>query len=431
MCVPSGTAEDIKPPASTSTSSAALAEVPLHTFENLNLLGAAVPQPPYHETLMGENSAMRRSMLNHGMAFRINSLPVFSGNLLYPPVSADEQVYVGHRPFMKWGSNVQLTWDLKALHINGAQFVTSAGLEYETWTKAGPNATAMNSLYIYKSLGEDRFEIKAGYVPNHQEFVGTQVGGSMLTGAQGVYAVLPYEAGLTYFPLTSPAFNLKWNAPAHFYAKGSLQRAPDAAGGQATVDRNRVGTRFIPIHDKLVTITEGGLKRGATSEGGWTWIRGGYIRNSTQYKNFLTGGKTSGNYCGYLLVDRQLTRHAGSVNSNGYYAGASAMIVPASMNTYTQYYEARAYDEGPFRSRPADTISLIATHSVYSRDQIRNLIAQGKSYWRNSTSVTGSYTVRATRGVFISMGLGFIAGPAITPRVGNALVATVAPAIFF
>jgi porin len=431
MCASFCVAEDNKPTTSASTSTAAIAEIPLHTFENLNLLGSAVPQPPYRESIMGEGSAMRRSMLNHGMAFRINSLPIFSSNVLYPPASSDKQVYVGHRPFMKWGSTVQLTWDMKALHINGAQFVVSGGLEYETWTKAGPNATEFNALSIYKTLGEDRFEIKAGYFANQQEFVGTQAGGSMLTGAQGVYAVLPFEAGLSYFPLATPAFNLKWNATSHMYAKGSLQRAPDAAGGQATVNRNQAGTRFIPIHDKLVTIAEGGYKRGAASAGGWTWVRGGYVHNSTQYANFLTGGKTSGNYCGYLLGDRQFTRHAGSVNSNGLYAGASAMIVPASLNTYTQYYEVRGYDEGPFRSRPADTISLIVTHSVYSRDQIRNLALQGKTYWRNSTSITGSYTVRATRGVFISMGLGYIAGPAITPHVGNALVATVAPAIFF
>jgi porin len=426
-----GTAEDNKAAATVGTAEAALAEIPLHTYEGLGVMGSAVPQPPYHESIMGEDTAMRRSMLRHGMAFRINSLPIFSSNLLYPPAPADKQVYVGHRPFVKWGSAVQLTWDLKALHFDSAQLVTSLGLEYETWTKAGPNAAGINGLFIYKGLGEDRFEIKAGYLANFQEFVGTQAGGSMLTGAQGVYAVLPYEAGLSYFPLATPAFNLKWNAPSNFYLKGSLQRAPDAAGGQATVDRNRTGTRFIPIHNKLVTISEGGYKRAATSDGGWTWLRGGYIHNSTHYANFLTGTKTSGNYCGYLLGDRQFTRHAGSVNGNGLYAGASAMIVPASMNTYTQYYEVRAYDEGPFRSRPADTISLIATHSVYSRDQIRNLIAQGKSYWRNSKSVTGSYTVRASRGVFISMGMGFIAGPAVTPHVGNALVATVAPAIFF
>jgi hypothetical protein len=119
------------------------------------------------------------------------------------------------------------------------------------------------------------------------------------------------------------------------------------------------------------------------------------------------------------------------VASNGIYTGASAMIVPASMNTYTQYYEARAYDEGPFASRPADTFSLVVTHSVYSRDLVRNLVKQNKTFWRNSSSITGSYTVRASRGVYFSIGMSYITGPAVTPHVANALVATIAPAIFF
>lgn len=402
-----------------------------HTFEGLNLLGSEIPLPPFQETILGTNAAMRRAMLRHGLAFRINSLPIFSANTLAGPVSADQQAYVGQRPYVKWGSNPILTWDMKALHLQNAQLQLSFGLEWESWTKAGPNAATLNSLYFFKSLDKDRFEIKAGYIDNHLEFVGLQTGGSLLTGAQGVYAVLPYEAGMSSFPWATPAFNLKWNAPAHFYVKGSLQRAPDAAGAQPTVDRNQVGFRFIPKGDKLVTIGEAGYRRAATISTGWVWVRGGYMHNSTPYPNFVTGTMTSGNYCAYLLGDRQFTHNPGPVAKNGIYAGASAMIAPASMNVYTQYYEARVYDEGPFRSRPGDTASLVITHSVYSRDKVKMLISQGKSYWRNSSTVSGSYTVRAGRGVYFSLGLSYIAGAAVTPHVKNALVATVGPAIFF
>jgi porin len=403
---------------------------PAHTFDSLTLLGSDIPMPAFHETIMGDHTAMRRAMLRHGLAFRINSLPIFSVNMVAGPVAANQQTYVGQRPFLKWMSNPMLTWDLKALHINGAQLHMGMGLEWESWGKAGPNSVDMSTLYLFKSVDEGRFEVKSGYLANNLEFVGMQAGGSLLTGAQGVYAVLPYEAGLSFFPEVSPGLNLKWNAPAHMYVKGGLQRSPDPAGAQTTIDRNRFGLRFMPKGEKLVTIAETGYRRNATSTARWTWLRGGYVHNSTPYSNYLTGTKTSGNYCGYLLGDLQFTHGSGPA-SNGFYAGASAMITPASMNTYTQYYEVRAYDEGLFRSRPADTISLIGTHSVYSRDLVRNLAAQGKSFWRNTSSITGSYTVRASRGVYFSMGVGYIAGPAVTPHGKNALVATVAPAIFF
>jgi porin len=420
-----------KLPAVPAKSASAASEPAAHDFDSLNLQGSDIPMPGFRETVTGDQAGYRKAMLKYGLALRDNSLPSYSINLLNAPVAADQQYYVGQRPFAKWMTNPMLTWDMKQLHLSSAQLHVGLGFEQESWNKAGPTSVDVSTLYFYKSFVRDRVELKTGYLANNLEFVGLQAGGSLVTGAQGVYAVLPYEAGLTFFPEVTPSFNLKWNAPAHLYIKSSLERAPDAAGAQKTIDRNLSGLRFIPQGEKLVTIVEGGYRRAATESARWTWLRGGYIHNSTPYANSVTGTWTSGNYCAFLLGDQQLTRAFGEIAANGIYAGASAMIVPASMNTYTQYYEVRAYDEGPFHSRPRDTISVVATHSVYSRDVVKSLVAQGKSFWRNSSSITGSYTVRAYRGTYISMGLSYITGPAVTPKVANALVATVAPTIFF
>ncbi len=43
------------------------------------------------------------------------------------------------------------------------------------------------------------------------------------------------------------------------------------------------------------------------------------------------------------------------------HAGASAMGTAIDLNAYTRYYEFRMYDQGPFRSRPGDTASLVAS----------------------------------------------------------------------
>ena len=71
----------------------------------------------------------------------------------------------------------------------------------------------MTSLYLFKRWGDRRVEMKAGYIGNDLEFVGLQVGGSTSTGAQGVYAVLPNEVGLSYFPLTAPSLNFRVRGP--------------------------------------------------------------------------------------------------------------------------------------------------------------------------------------------------------------------------
>ena len=107
------------------------------------------------------------------------------------------------------------------------------------------------------------------------------------------------------------------------------------------------------------------------------------------------------------------------------------MTVPEKMNAYARYYEARLYDEGPFRSRPGDIISVIASRTGYSKVFTDNLVSQGKSVWRAGSSVTGSYSMHASRGNYVSLGLSYLYGPAITPRVSNALNFTANWSVFF
>ena len=97
------------------------------------------------------------------------------------------------------------------------------------------------------------------------------------------------------------------------------------------------------------------------------------------------------------------------------------MTVPDTLNQYTRYYELRAYKKAPFRSRPDDVLSAVASRSGYSRIYADNLVSQGKTVWRAGTTITGSYSLRASRGNYVSLGLSYVDGPAITPRVPNAL----------
>jgi porin len=402
-----------------------------HRFADLNLIGGDTRMPGFEDTQAGTDVGWRRAMLRYGMALRVNTGESFSDNMLDPAVAPSKQAYTGERPYGRVMANPIFTWDLRVLHLRGAQLNVAAGLQWVSWNKAGPRAADLNTLYIYKSFAEGKVEIKVGYPTNNLEFVGFSVGGSLGPGAQGVYSVLPYEAGMSYLPLTAPGLNVKWNAPKHFYAKGGLQRSTDAAGGAATIARNRVGLRFDPSGDGLVTIIEGGFNRVATDASRSMWIRGGYIGNTTEYTNALTGGKSSGNFCGFLLADRQITRAFGERSGNGLYLGGSAEIVPARLNAYSQYYELRAYLQGPFRSRPLDQAALLATRSVHSQDNLRVLMAQGKSVWRHTNTVTASYSLHAARGVYLSAGLSYQQGAAITPRVPTALVGTLSMNTFF
>jgi porin len=409
----------------TASGGAAPPEAPVErTIEDLNLIGAAVTMPAFSDTVLGVDSGFRRALFGHGMALRVNIVPRYSQNLLDAPAPSGEQVYIGHRPTFISGVNPIFTADLRQLGLRQAQLNVGFGWRYSSWQPAGPNTVAMTSLYFFKRWGDRRVETKAGYVGNDLEFVGLQVGGSTSTGAQGVYAVLPNEVGLSYFPLTAPALNLRLRGPRHSYLKTGAQRSLDAAGARSTVDRNPTGFRFLPDGNGLLAIGEIGYQRPSSPASHQAWLRAGYMRNSTLYTNRLTGQPESGNYCAYVLLDYQLSMPEAAAPGRGLYVGGTAMTVPSELNAYDRYYEARLYQRGTFPSRASDVVVLVASHRGHSRHFTNPLLAQGRTVWQSSSSLTGTYNLHFARGNYLSLSLGYVRGPALSPRVDDTLTFT-------
>ncbi len=401
------------------------------SIEDLNYLGGEATMPTFSDSVINADSRFRRALFSKGVAFRLITGPQYTQNMLAAPVAADQQVYVGQRPFENMFAQPILAFDLRQLHLQHTQLYMGGAWNWVTWNPAGPKTLQLWALYFYKQIGNDRVEVKAGYIANNMNFVGLFVGGSTAAGSQGVYAVLPYEVGMSYFPMTAPSFNVRFRGPEHTYLKTAAQRSFDPKGGPTEVARNHTGFRFIPHGDKLVLINEGGYQRESSTETHEAWLRGGVIYNTTEYKNEGTGLPETGNYCGYVLADYQLTRTSVEHPKQGIYAGGSFMTVPESMNAYSRYYEARVYKEAPWRSRPDDLVSVVASRTGYSSVFTDKYVAEGKTVWRAGTTVTGSYAMHVARGNYVSLGVSYVAGPAITPRVANALNALVNWAVYF
>jgi len=79
------------------------------------------------------------------------------------------------------------------------------------------------------------------------------------------------------------------------------------------------------------------------------------------------------------------------------------------------------YQKGPFGARPFDLASLVAYYSRHSGGLTDSLVASGMTVGRNSPSLTGSYSLRVKSGQYMSIGLSYIHGPAIIPRISDAL----------
>ena len=401
------------------------------SIENLNIRGGDAALPPISDSAIDVNSPFRQSLFRKGLALRLINTMRYAQNTLHAPVRADEQVYVGEHPFEGEMTNPILTWDLRQVGVKQAQFDLSGVWQWVSWEPAGPKTFGLWTLYIYKEFGRDRVEIKAGYNSNDVEFAGMQVGGSTASGVQGVYAVLPYEVGTAFFPLPAPQLNLKLNTPRLTYLKFGLQRSLDAAGGPATEARNHTGLRFAPHGDKLLMIAEAGFRRPSSGSTRAVWFRTGYMHNSTRFMNFTNGKYEPGNHAAYALMDGQITKTSQEHPERGSYAGVSAMTAASQFNAYDRYYETRLYKLAPFAGRPQDVVSLVSTYTGFSNRLTDSLVANGARVRRNSVSVTGSYNFHLAPGNYLSVGLSYVHGPAIKPRIDDALTFNAVFTVFF
>src|SRR5215469_16934315 len=262
--------------------------VPANSIESLNYLAGDAEMPPFSDSIIPVDSEFRQALFEKGIALRVIAQAQYAQNLLAAPVPADEQVYVGQRQYASAIVQPILTADLRQLHLRKAQFYMGGVLNWSSWNTANPKAFQMWDMYLYKSFGDDRVQMKAGYMSLDLEFVGFFVGGSTASGASGVYAVLPYEAGMAYFPLSTPTILSRFKATRNTYIKLAAQRSVDPLGGPNEIARNETGFRFRPHGDKVLFVGEGGYLRRA-SHAREVWFRAGYMRNTTPYRNLVSG----------------------------------------------------------------------------------------------------------------------------------------------
>jgi porin len=150
------------------------------------------------------------------------------------------------------------------------------------------------------------------------------------------------------------------------------------------------------------------------------WIRAGYMNNQTKYRNYLTNQYDTKNYAFYLVGDRQITQPDEANQRHGLFVGGSAMYSPPNVNKYHEYYEARAYYSGPFKSRPSDFISLVGARTAYSPDLTKSKPAG--TFSTGSWSLTPTYNLKLYRQAYWVNALGYTQGPVPGAHYRNTLI---------
>jgi porin len=268
-------------------------------------------------------------------------------------------------------------------------------------------------------LADGKISIQIGEYANDVRFVGSQVGGYLATGSLGPQAVIPFEVGLSFAGFGTPAAEIKFNIPGDFYDRAGVQQSVAPGGGNAEVKVNPgVGLKFAPVGTRALFINEFGYEKAASASQEFTWIRVGGIYNTTQFRNF-SNGQNAGNWAVYALWDRQLTSLSKKQSYRGLYVGASVMYAPPEQNLFSQYYEARIYDIGPFDARPGDFASLVIFHETYSREGQEALAPTAFGSNDATSSVIGSYAFHVRPGIYVQPGLGLTTNPSVSHFFNN------------
>jgi porin len=406
--------------------------------------GWDIPFPSFADSLLQDNAKWRSTLAQYGFGLLVFTPQIFENNVLNTPrkvlgnfpacampgaICSNQQAYFGERASFISTSLVFLTYDLSRFGIPDGQIVLTGVKSASTDQAFVPIALQFNGLAWYQTFFNRALEVKFGYVANNTEFVGTFVG-SNFASTFGPSASIPAELGQSVTPATAPSFRATWHLTDRLYDEAAVQRSLPVTGPTLNpiyddVRSNPTGLDFSSSirGTRVLYVNEFGFKNEAALGEPQTWARMGAMYNSSSFTNFTRigsapGSTDTGNFAGYLLVDRQLWQQTPEAAYRGIYLGFSAMYASPRETLITDYYEGRLYSIGLFNQRPTDMISLIYNHqgisSFLSDGTNLSTPATGFAAYHATNTVTISYLARLAPGVYGSVGVGYTDHPSVT-----------------
>jgi Carbohydrate-selective porin, OprB family. len=401
-------------------------------FDRFMEQGLLVKMPPSRDTIAKDAWGLRSALAEHDVGIQLISLNS-SAYDLHTPRMRGPQRYNGEDASGMSTQQLLVTYNFDQQGEDQKQLIFGAVNMLASWEPLGPRAKiSLSRLAYYQSFNRRQWELKIGYLSNALEFVGIYTGGSLAGGTQGLNSVIPFQVGMSRLPFASPGMNLQYNGRNGFYNKFGIQRSISPHGPQAEIDNNAHGFRWRTPDAGTVFIDEVGLKRPATRDARYVWLRGGAIHNSSNYTLMDGTGKSDSNYAYYAAGDVQLTRSENAVvPSQGWNLGASYNVAPSDRNLYAEYIEARLYKLGTFRGRPFDMLAFNVNRTEFSEEARDAYAARSIPTAHYMDAVTVSYMARVHSGTYLSTALSNISNPTFSPKRRDALNLLVSLNLFF
>ena len=393
--------------------------------DQLKVRGWIFPFPSASDTVDQGAFGLRSKLADLGISWVGFNDTTYEDNILHhghPPGvnsqvagNSKQQQYEGQLPTFSGDNAFFINYDLRRYGIPDGQITVGAYLVSTNWNPSGPNGVGVAEASWYQTAFDRKVEIKAGYLSNNLEFLGTQVGGNLASGIFGVSAAIPFENGQNLGGFPSLGVNVKFNLPGFFYDKVGVQRALSPDGVTSERLQNPNGVDFKVDNSGVFVIDEFGYRALAAPGRMGTWIRAAANYTSSRYTDIQTGIRHPTNFGLYFLADRQLIQTAPSPRTafQGLYAGFTVMDAPSYFNVFSQYYEARLYGFGLIPGRPFDLISLVANRNVYSPDAIHLASSFGLSTHGGADTYTISYSAHVLPGTTLKFGVGYTDNPTV------------------
>lgn len=416
---------------------AAAAGAPANPYANYQWKGIIVNLPPPPDTVTGNLFGYRQKLADdYGIGYIGVSDDVFFDNILRHDHHGTQE-YIGQKPTSLSENNLLLTLDLSRYGIPDGQIV--AGLSYAStsWNPAAPTSINLGTLTYYQTLFNKRVEVKVGLLSQVFEYLGLFTGGNLAGGLFGPSGQLFPETGATtsYFP--TYGINITGHITKHVYDKFGIARGVTPLGNVEEHNFNPSSLRFSTPQSGAWVINEFGYIRPAEPDAPQTWVRAGSVFSAGHYSELDHPGLTSNaNYFLYLCADRQVLQTSSRPGQayRGLYAGFSAEYVPANLNFFSQYYEARVYGFGLLPHRPFDQASVVFSDQFFSSFLYGQLRLAHQLVHGDSKTITGSYSFHLFPGFYVNAALGYTDNPSpltYTGSTGSALTVASGVAVFF
>ena len=402
-----------------------LSQDPNALADTLKVRGWIFPFPSANDTVDQGAFGLRSALADLGISWVGFNDTTFEDNILHHghppgvnsslPGNSKQEQYEGQLPTYTVQNAFFLNYDLRRYGIPDGQITVGAYLVGNNWNPASPNGVGVAEASWYQTAFDKKVEIKAGYLSNNLEFLGTQVGGNLASGIFGVSAAIPFEEGQNLGGFPSLGVNVKFNLPDFFYDKVGVQRALSPDGVTAERLQNPNGVDFKVDNSGVFVIDEVGYRAFAAPGRMGTWIRAAANYTSSRYTDIETGFRHPNNYGLYLLADRQLIQLRPSPRTafQGLYAGFTVMDSPSYFNVFSQYYEARLYGFGLIPGRPFDLISAVANRNVYSADAVRLASSFGLPTHGGADTYTIAYSAHVLPGTTVNFGVSYTDNPTV------------------